>query len=88
MNMLFAYPFSIQITAALLAAVMVFFGGTRWVARRTHVHARIDERCARMGVDSSCRTASEPRIFYKPAEVSLRTVRCGPPAPHRLRVPR
>jgi hypothetical protein len=42
MDMLFAYPFSIQIIAALLAAVMVIFGGTRCAARR--VRASIAER--------------------------------------------
>jgi hypothetical protein len=30
MDMFFAYPFSIEIIAALLAAVIVIFGGTRW----------------------------------------------------------
>ena len=30
MDMFFAYPFSIGIIAALLAAVIVIFGGTRW----------------------------------------------------------
>jgi hypothetical protein len=54
MDMLFAYPFSIQIIAALPAAVMVIFGGTHCAARRAYVRARIAERCARM-VDSSCR---------------------------------
>jgi hypothetical protein len=44
MDMLFAYPVSIKIIAALLAAVMVIFGGTRCVARRAYVRARRTRR--------------------------------------------
>jgi hypothetical protein len=54
MDMLFAYLFSTQMLAALLAAGMVILGGTRYAARRAYVRARIAERCKRM-VDSSCR---------------------------------
>jgi|HubBroStandDraft_6_1064221.scaffolds.fasta_scaffold1208606_2 hypothetical protein len=49
MEMLFAYHFSVEIIAALLAAVMVILGGARYAARRAYVRARIAERCKRMG---------------------------------------
>jgi hypothetical protein len=41
----FRLPFSVQMIAALLAAVMVIFGGARCAARRAYVRARIAERC-------------------------------------------